>query len=199
MAKGSVGRIKFAYFEVEGSDETLQEVVKTAVNALRPQVVRPVAPAPPIQAPKENGHGNGSGQLPLIEVDDFETEEETLQKTPAKPKKPRTFKAPEVLEVNLTEGDVPFEEFVKSKGNPDDHSIRYLIIAAWFKEYKGETVITKRHIWTCYRSMHWTTVDDIDGVFRHGKSKGLFTSPSRGEFAITLLGINEVRKMGGGE
>jgi hypothetical protein len=96
----------------------------------------------------------------------------------------------------MVSGQVPFAEYFRSK-NPATHSKRYLVIAAWLKEYRQLTEIGIDHVYTCYRTMGLSPVADMGQVFRGCKQRGWFYSGSqRGLFAINHVGLGQVNNMG---
>ena len=103
---------------------------------------------------------------------------------------------PEVLDLDLESGKMPFLKYHGQK-NPSQHSKRYLVIAAWFKEFRQLPDINADHIYTCYRLLGLNTVSDVGSVFRDCKHNGWFNPGSqRGSFAITIVGLNIVNDLG---
>ncbi len=201
MAKPEKGKIKIRFFEVEleGSDETLLESVRSAAAlANRGQPARPaklitagITPNGPAAVVEEavvteDGAGNGA---------EGQTIEEPAQ---ARSKSTRAYyRNPKVLNIDLISGPISFADFVASK-KPSTTMDHYLVIAAWLKEHRKTPQIGADHIFTCYRALGKSVQKDISQPFRIGKSStyGYFDNPARGKFEINHIGIGVVGQMG---
>ena len=194
MPKDDKGKIKVRFFEVEldGSNETLLEGLKSfATIAGRTQsVVRVVQPAAPAQIGSPQQVENSEP----IEAEATEVE----QDRPQKPRKTRIYRTPEILDLDLKTGSVPFEEFCKQK-NPTDTAKKYLVIAAWLKDNLKLDQINSDHVYTCYRAMGWGVERDVGRPFRNCKQSGYFRSAAdNGSWEITHVGLGVVQKMATG-
>jgi hypothetical protein len=59
--------------------------------------------------------------------------------------------------------------------------------------------VTDGHIYTCFRSIGWSTsIADFGQPLRELKSRKFFTTPERGHYAINHIGLDHVKKLGGG-
>jgi hypothetical protein len=95
----------------------------------------------------------------------------------------------------MNAGGKSFESFAAEKGQPTDHTVRYLVAAAWLSEYAKIQTISVDHIFTCYKSAGWTfDVGDPGSPFRYLK-RGGFGDTKTGKFTINHLGIAKVEKM----
>ncbi len=104
----------------------------------------------------------------------------------------RRVRTPSILELGLNTGKVPFAKYYQQR-NPDSHSQRYLVIAAFLKEHKKLDELTDDHIYTCYRTLNLNAVPDIGGPFRKCKRQGWFNSGSKpGWYAINHVGLGKV-------
>lgn len=188
-------------FETESSNETLQENIRAIANTL----TRALAPAPRvIQTPAQLTSGNGAGadgtaQGQLFEADDHEDAVDadiTPITKKAKKGAARQLPSPEVLELDLTSGEVPLKTFFEQK-KPDGDTKRYLVIAYWFKEYRKIVEITMDHAHTAYRSMGWNTPKDASSPLRGMKKQGWMKRGSNpGAYAINHIGEGVVNDMG---
>lgn len=200
MAKDEKGgKIRVVVFELEGSNETLQESLRTVASALgrSGNVVRgPVIAYPPTHI--ENAPIPSIAEnMTSAEEEEFDVIESEPKKVPAeRTKRNRTVRTPAVLELDLTSGDPSFAAFVASK-NPSTVRDKYLIIAAWLKEYRQVEPIGQEHIYTCFRAMGWGVQKDLGATFRTGKRDGFFNSTGRGSgnYIINHIGLDRVRKM----
>lgn len=197
-------QIRFIMLEARGNAADLQQIAQAITNAVRPTTViqqvaaPPVMPVLPVNAPQQ-GIGADPDLHPSVEIVD-----EGVTTSPSAAKKPgrtrvRRYPTPTVLDLDLTSGDVPFVQYYQQK-NPDDHSKRYLVIAAWLKEYRQIDEIHDDHIFTCYRTLNLNTVADIGSVFRGCKKQAWFNPGSkRGWYAINHVGLNQINNMSNGE
>jgi hypothetical protein len=190
-------------FQLEGSDETLQEGFRTinnAIDKLANPVVRVIGPAQPKAslAPSKNG------DVPAAEVvdaevveDDTETEEAAAE--PAKPKKGTAApKQPKVLDLDLKTGSKPLREYLEEK-NPTTDNRRYLLIAAWMKANLSLDEINIDHIYTAYRHMGWQSQRDVGAPLRSMKAQnGWFgKGKEKGAYAINHIGIDVAERTNG--
>lgn len=210
MPKEDKGKVKMTViqFETESDNATLQENIRAITNTL----ARALAPQPrvvqmPPQIPSGNGDNGADGAKIPEQGSLFNGDVDAIdaEVTPAVSKKAKSngapkYTAPKPLDLDLTSGKVPLKTFIEQK-NPDGDVKRYLVIAYWFKEYRGISEITKDHAYTCYRFMDWSDVPkDVSGAFRTMKKKeyGWMNAGSKnGLYAINHIGENVVNQMGG--
>ncbi|HEX9927281.1 MAG TPA: hypothetical protein VGB02_01930 [Pyrinomonadaceae bacterium] len=153
MPKEDKAKVKMTViqFETESDNATLQENVRAITNTL----ARALAPQPRvIQAPPQLPNGNGntdngkqSEQGSLFDyTDDADAIDGEVTPVASKPK-PKSngapkYTAPKAIDLDLTSGDTPLKAFIEQK-NPEGDIKRYLVIAYWFKEFRGVNEITK--------------------------------------------------------
>jgi hypothetical protein len=188
------GKIRVLVFELEGSNETLQESLRTVAGALgrTVQLIRPALQAQP--ALNETGE---SVTAVLAEEAEYVEAQQASVTVAERPKRNRINRTPEIVEIDLKGGTIAFEAFAGKK-NPTSDRDRYLVIAAWLKEYHNLDPIGQDHAYTCYRAMKWTVPKDVGSTFRNGKRDGLYKPAGKGMYSINHIGLNEVEKMGGG-
>jgi hypothetical protein len=192
MARDDKGKIRVIMIDLEGSNETLQEGLRTAASMMRPvPPPRAVLPAQP------NLPSNGTPQLELPLDGEYTEAEPVAAEKPNKPKRARAAPIPDVIEIDLTSGDMPFAAFCQAK-SPSKEIDKALVLAGWLKQYRQVEAVSPEHIYTCYRIVGWSVPNDITGPFRNGKRQGKFKSVGNGMYAITLIGENELQKMNGG-
>jgi hypothetical protein len=196
---GGTSRIKFIMLDAEIADDQIQSVTQAIANALRPAT----PPAPkrlPAAAPQLNG--NGADHEDNDQSDLFEAleEEEAVDVTPApaRPKVPRKApKAPDIVPIEMNE-PVSFADFAAGKKNDSLHK-KYLIASAWLYEHRSTPIITDGHIYTCFRSIGWSTAhNDFGQPLRELKTRKFFTTPSRGNYEINHIGLDYVKKLANG-
>jgi hypothetical protein len=192
-SKGGTPRIRFIMLDAELPEGDLSQITSAIQNALKPTTViqhrQPAAPAL---------MNDGAAREPV-----HEEHPEIGEAAAAAPEAPRAAREPrarkpavlKVLHLDLTSG-LSLESFA-SEHPPKTQPDRHLVVAAWFKEQRGEDAITVDHVCTCYRAMKWPSgIEDFSWPLRSLKHKQLMTSPSRGLYAINHLGIARVQKMG---
>jgi hypothetical protein len=193
MAKSTkpsgVSRIKLIVLEAEVADDQLHTLTQAFTNALR-------GPAAPVRrlatTPPANGHTEpAEGDL----VEDDEEELDAVDITPAAPraKTVRKVKAPDIVEIEM-HAPVSFADFAKGKDDGSQHK-KYMIAAAWLAEHRGTPIITDGHIYTCFRSIGWSTaINDFGQPLRELKGRKFFTTPERGHYEINHIGLDYVSK-----
>lgn len=195
-------KVKFRVieFELEGGNAAVQDSMRNLAAA----ITRGTRPAPPALAPKSVASiENGSSARPADDDDQVELfpqdpeppeiEEPTAQEP--RQRAARTYATPEIIEIDLTGGGMPLKAFCDQKA-PDSDLKKYLVIAAWLREYRQIESVGINHIHTCYRHMGWFTPKDAPQPMRDLKRKAWFNKTGRSEYAINHVGMNEVLKMG---
>lgn len=181
-------------FQLDGSDQTLQEGIRTISGAIqgmmRPARALPLqvgAPVPP-----------GEEVEPVVE-DDVQPNGEDLEPTLGEESDGRRAAPPRPPQV-LPDLKVPVDElkkFCESKAVGKKDTQRYLVIAAFLKEQMKIQSITMDHIHTCYQLLGWNTPTDAGGPLRALKRKGRFQKGEEtGGYILNHVGENIVRDMG---
>lgn len=192
-------KVKFRVieFELEGGNAAVENSVRNLSAALT-QRNGGTSPKPPLKAVAPvlaPGSVDLNGDLPEDAVTEIEEQEELSESVPAKARTPRKFPTPEVIDIDLTTGDTPFKQYCELK-TPSSDQKKYLVCAAWLKEYRDTPAVTDDHIYTMFKFMKWTVPPDVAGPLRAMKKQGWFTTPERGKYAINHLGENEVNELG---
>lgn len=191
-------RVRFIMVDFEGTSSDLQQLSQTLANAVKaPQSV--VAGLPPPQ----NRHTSALPpsqpleQPGLFDEAEADEQEEELAAPAPRPqngtkKKPKV-RTPVVLnDLNLTDGDKPFEKYIEEQA-PKKHSKRYLVIAQWLKEYRNIAEVGADHVYTCYRHLGLSVPDDVLSVFRGMKKQGWVTDGTEpGTFKINHIGEKQL-------
>jgi hypothetical protein len=204
MAKGSGNKgdgrskIRVVVIEADLAEGELRDVTQAITNALRPTPVvvqRLVTSGATTPAATQLAQAEDIEDAVVID----ENEEEVSAPAPKPKAAPRTpkYRSPKVLDVDL-DSEVSFASFVAEK-NPQNHTKRFLTVAAWFKLHRGTDAITMDHVYTCYRKVKWpSNIDDFDGPLRQLKSRQLMDKEGKGLYAINHLGLSEVDDLGNG-
>jgi hypothetical protein len=190
------GRVKFRFleFELDGSDHTLQESLKSIAAAISrgPSGQKLIASPGRIES-EETESIEASDLQEATEKDSAKADES--QSRPASSRSAGTPRTPKVLDLDLKKGPVTLEEFCKKK-NPTGDNQKYLAIAHWLKENLNIIEVSMDHVHTCYRTMGWHTPKDASGPLRAMKRSGWFQKGKEvGTYSINHVGDNEVSKM----
>jgi len=168
------------------SSQSHRSVTQAITSALRGP-----AGSPPVKRIAANPATNGHAELAEADlVEDSENELDAVDVTPAAPrqKSPRKApKAPDIVEIEMNE-PLSFADFAAGKKSDSIHK-KYMIAAAWLHDHRNIPVVTDGHIYTCFRSIGWSTsIADFSQPLRELKSKlKFFTTPERGHYEINLL------------
>ena len=209
MAKGDRddrAKVKFKYveFELEGGNTSLQESLRSLAASLsrggRTVAVLPQKAATP--------HSNGASAPEEVDPqqDLFSESDEQLEEipneapTPTRASRSGKVRAPQILDLDLTSGSMPLAKFCQEKA-PDSDIAKYLVIAAWLKQFREISAVSIDHIHTCYRHLGWyTPKNPLQPLIDLKKKKSwLNKADGKGEYAINHVGENEVAKMTKGE
>lgn len=199
--------VEFVYLKVKGGSNALQEAVRTfAATITRSPPARPVLPAaassPARRVPAANEPEPVEQQQPLFGGDVAEVEEdsgaevEAPRSSPPRIVKPRPI--PEIVaDLDVTTGEVPLAEYIDKK-QPKTVLEKYLAIAHWLREYKSIPSVNVSHIFTCYRGLKWTPPNNIGGPLADlsKKKRQMMTGDGNGNYTLTIVGLNEVDRMG---
>src|SRR5256885_11067487 len=199
-SKGGKGKITAVVLNIEGSDSTLQEALRTLNNAMSSMVVHPRTLLVQSNAQMASGEIPGkdaseqqsevSGDEVSIDRDDAVNDAEGSGRAP-RPPKSRT-----VIDLNLTAAERPLKTFLEEKSVNENDSQRYLTIAYWYQQYMAIEAVTMDHIHTAYRFMSWNTPKDAGAALRNLKRQGLFhKGEEKGAYKINHVGENAVRNL----
>jgi hypothetical protein len=203
MAKDDQADIEMTviHFKTKSSNKTLEENVRAIANTLT-RALAPPTRVITVPAPSQIGGGNGAA--PTAEAVDEANDYIDVDAEDSKPTKQPRAKAtrkvpptPNVLnELGLDEGEVTLKDFVKQK-DTSNQTRKYLVVAAWFKKYKGVNEITPDHIFTCFQYLDWKYPNDMGKPFRSMKdTKSYFDNGEKpNHWAITIIGLNKVDQM----
>jgi len=202
-------KVRIIEFELEGSDVSLQESLKSITAALsRPAASAPVSRVTRIEAPK---HANTSSTQSMDDAEEFE-EAELVEEVevdapasaaPKRTRKPTKAPTPTLLrDVRFDDVTPTFADFVAEK-QPKSEMLKYLCVAYWLKTYKDIPEISIDHVYTAYRVMQWALpaaavqpmrelAANRDGRFSKGHEKGHYAINHVGEgFVTTKMGAGQ--------
>jgi hypothetical protein len=193
-------KIRFLEVDVEGNDESLQDVVRTLQVTLsaRPRNGVPsrviASGSGPVVA--HNEAASPSADEPIeTDAEDIDASSETERARPARP--PRSYKEPtwDILDLDIKSGKLPLEDFMKSA--PDVIQRRFLMLVYWLKVYRSIDVINPSHMFTCYRALGWNVPKSMLQPLVDLRRKRQFLDKGKGEheFQINMPGMSEVERM----
>jgi hypothetical protein len=207
MARGhreDQGRVKvrIVEFELEGSNASIQESLRSLSSSLRTTKGETVISIPPTRSvpaaleQPSSANGGFSDPIDTLLVQPAPENGRPKQNADSKPRS-KIVRSPGVLELDLAAGPVPLEQFCHSK-SPDSDPAKYLVIVFWLKKYLNLPSVTVDHIHTCYRHMGWNTPRIPVQPLRDLKSRRQWLNKGEGvgEYAINHIGENVVSKMG---
>jgi len=193
---GGTSRIRFVMVDAEIADGDIGQITQAIQNALRgpaqtPSIKRIAAPAAT--------NGNGVEVQELDPADEENDEIEVIDNSPQPvrqrgPRKPSP--TPDIVDIDM-DSDVSLAAFASGKDAKSQHK-KYLIAAAWLKEHRSTDGVGAGHIYTCFRSMDWSTnIPDFWQPLRILKAKKYFVKNDKGEYEINHIGLAYVKKLGG--
>jgi hypothetical protein len=195
---GSNSRIRFVMVDAEIAEGEIGPIAAAIQNALRGTGSNAnYRIAPPKLAPS-NGN-DAQAQDAEIEVEQpGEVLEEGIENKPRSTKVRRTVsRTPNVVPVDMNE-EVSLASFAQGKDAKSQHK-KYLIASAWLKEHRGIDAVTDDHIYTCFKSMGWSTsIPDFSQPLRDLKAKHRYYEKTDKGYEINHLGLDYVKKLGGG-
>jgi len=189
-------RVRFVLVEAEGD---IGQVTQAIQNAFR----SPVAAQPKrIGSPKSAINSTIEDQQSEFdfeeEVEDEGDEANVVEaRSSAKPRVARKPPStPDILPIDM-KTEVSLSSFAQGKDTKSQHK-KYLIAAAWLKEHRDIGGVTAGHIYTCFRSMEWSTnIQDFWQPLRELKARKFFARNERNEYEINHIGLDYVDKLGG--
>ncbi|TCU73554.1 hypothetical protein EDE08_104422 [Bradyrhizobium sp. R2.2-H] len=198
MAKSSkptgTSRIKLIVLDAEVADDQIHTLTAALTNALRPAAPAPALRRLPPAPPQLNGGGEPEQEeMDFDRVDAGDEAEVITLKKPrsSSPRKPP--KAPDVVDIDMN-APLSFSDFSKGKDDGSQHK-KFLIAAAWLAEHRNVPIVTDGHIYTCFRSIGWSTaINDFSQPLRELKGRKFFTTPERGHYEINHIGLDYVNK-----
>ena len=179
-------------FQLDGSDQTLQEGIRTISGAIQ-GMVRP-ARALPLQvgAPIPPGEEAEPVVEEIIEPNGNDTE--PVQN--GEPRRSASPRPPQILPDLKVSAD-ELNEYCESKKVGSKDTRKYLAIAGFLTNRMSISSVTQDHIYTCYRLMNWNTPTDAGSPLRSLKRKGYFQKADDvGAYTLNHVGENAIRDMG---
>jgi hypothetical protein len=193
---GGTSRVRFVLFDAEVPDGEMGSLMQTIQNALRLP-----SPAPTVQriaaAPKNTR--DPPATEPAAEVVE-EGEFEEIDAAPAASRQSRQRRAvartPKVIDLDMNTG-VSLATFAGGK-DVGSQAKKYMVCAAWLKEHRSIDAVTEDHIYTCFKSMDWSTnIPNFAQPLRDLKAKQQYFDKSEKGYEINHIGLAFVKKLAG--
>lgn len=181
-------------FQLDGSDQTLQEGIRTISGAIQ-GMVRPTR-ALPLQVGAPVAPGEEAEPVPEEAIEPTDEDAEPVQNGEAESRRSTPPRPPQILP-DLKPSADELNEYCESKKVGEMDSRRYLAIAGFLTERMNLTSITPDHIYTCYRLLGWNTPTDAGSPLRSLKRKNYFQKgDGTGAYTLNHIGENALRDMG---
>jgi hypothetical protein len=201
--KGKV-RIRFMEVELEGSNETLLEGIRS-ITAAMPSQARIVHKQLPtraqssqmIAAPAADADASAESDPGYEDVSEEQTESVVMPE-PAKRARVRAPKAPALSEnLRLDEQPMPFRSFCDTTHITAASSItdKAIVVATWLKEHRQQALMSASDLFTCCKFMDWEPPTDVTSPMRKLKGVQKMSSPEPGAFTLTLIGDKHFRSL----
>ena len=199
MAKSSsaktsgTSRIRFVMVDAEIAEGDIGPITQAIQNALRGPVPATVQRLPLSAAKTIPQDGNGAHQRePELEIEQDHEVVDTAAEEPRQPRVRRSVsRTPKVVPIDMNEG-VSLASFAEGKDAKSQYK-KFLIAAAWLKEHRDIDAVTDGHIYTCFKSIGWSTnIPDFSQPLRDLKAKQQYFEKSDKGYEINHLGLDYV-------
>lgn len=185
------GRLRVFFAEFEGSDDTMQEGLRSIAHA----VSRTFQARTQIQRPMLDSSATESQEQVELRDGDEETEDVALDLTPPK-REARRMKAPTlsiVKDLNLRpEGKIPLRDFFAEK-SPQNLQQMVVVFLYYLQRTLELTAVTPHHVFTCFKDVEKRPPRDLAQTIRNTASRrGWIDSSSQSDIKITNHGENFV-------
>lgn len=197
-------KVRVFEFEMDGSDDSIQDTMKTLAAAFSkggtgsvPIARRLKSDNPATQQAADST--DSSEELESDLEDDDNVVEDVVARTPSQPKKPRKVKTYDVLDdIRFDVVEPNLSDFV-ARLSPKNDLKKYLVIALWYKEHLKLPEINIRHWYTAFKYLKWALPDDPDGPIRNLRSmKKLSKGKEIGHSFINHIGEKDLDTLNGG-
>jgi hypothetical protein len=196
---GGPARVRLVVLDAEIPDGDLAAFNQVLQNALRGPGTTIVQQRVNGSIPKTLTHQPAAEIEAVVEevADDLNEEGTDVVSRPAKPRAKRSPpRSPIVIKIDMN-APVSLATFAQGKDAKSQHK-KYMISSAWLKECRNIEAVTGDHIFTCFKSMGWSTnIVDFTQPLRILKAKYKFFDKSDKGYEINHIGLDHVTKLGG--
>ena len=200
-------KVKFRVFEFEmdGSDESIQDTMKTLAAALTRGGHGSV---PVTRRLKPDAAAALAGAAAEADADDESTDEEdenhvedaivkpTSERKASAPRKPPVVKV--LPGISFTDVEPTLKAFYESKNPGKNITANYLVVAYWYKNHRGIEDLTADHFHTAFRQVGFNTPRNAMQPIRdlrNSRDGRMMGGTAPGTSAIHHLGENYVNDM----
>jgi hypothetical protein len=197
----SKGKVRVLYVELEGSDSTLQEALRTVERMRRPVELHPpetrrlAEPAGPNEAGLFDGLAEEPSDVVDGEIVDSASDELSVGRTKRGqgPRRDRNAGLGIVKELNLRpEGKPSLKDFFASK-KPKTQMEQMAVFAFYLKKIAEEAEVGYNHLFTCFDETSTRKPEDLAQTARNTASKkGWIDTSKPDDVKITTRGENLV-------
>jgi hypothetical protein len=196
-ANASKVKVRVIEFEMDGSDESIQDTMKTLAAAFNRggHVIPPARRLKSEAAAANSQAGDEQEQSEDEEVEDDKVED-VVAKAPSAPKRPKKLQTYDILDdIRFDATKVPLEDFA-AKYDPKSDLKKYLVIASWCKDQLKLSEINVRHWYTAYKYLKWTIPNDPAQPIRdHRAAKRLSKGVTAGHSYINHIGEKDLESL----
>lgn len=200
-ARSTKSKMTVMVFQLEGSDETIQEGLKRVSDAIHGMVKQ----QPRLLLKTSDTSNSGSTETdesprPDREADsDAQPEEESQEggdNAARVPKKEEREKPLQIVPtIDFKKASASLESFSAEKKAGEGAQRRLLESVMWLRDHADVKEFSADHVYTCFKYMKWTNIPDRPRKFiRNLKSqKGYFDSGTKtGHYTLNHIGEKEV-------
>lgn len=197
-------KVRVFEFEMDGSDDSIQDTMKTLAAAFSKGGAGSVPVTRRIKSDISTANQSNETLDSAEEVEDDFAEDESIvedvvAKAPSQPKKPKKVKTHDILTDIRFDGVSPtLSEFVAGL-NPKNDYKKYLVIALWYKDHLKVPEINVRHWYTAFKYLKWTVPADPDLPVRNLRALDkLSKGKEMGHSFINQVGEKDLEALNGG-
>lgn len=196
---GGPARVRLVVLDAEIPDGDLAAFNQVLQNALRGPTTTIVQQRINGATPKTLTHQpSPDAEQEVDEVaDDIAEDEEVVVQTAKQPRAKRSPpKSPNVIPIDMN-STVSLASFAQGKDSKSQNK-KYMIAAAWLKECRNIDAVNGDHIFTCFKSLGWSTaIADFTQPLRVLKATYKYFDKSDKGYEINHIGLDHVTKLGG--
>ncbi len=197
-------KVRVFEFEMDGSDDSIQDTMKTLAAAFSKGGNGALPVARRIKS--DNSTANQSSET-VDSAEDVEDDlaeddglvEDVVARAPSPPRKARKTKTYEILnDVRFDSVSPTLSDFVAGYSPKNDFK-KYLVIALWYKDHLKLPEINVRHWYTAFKYLKWTIPNDPDTPIRNLRALDKLSKGSEsGHSFINHIGERDLEALNGG-
>jgi len=197
-------KVRVFEFEMDGSDDSIQDTMKTLAAAFSKGGTGTVPVTRRIRSDAAVVHQideaiDSSDELETDFAEDEHMIEDVVVRSASSPKKPRKAKTYEILnDIRFDSVSPTLPEFVAGFSPKNDFK-KYLVIALWYKDHLKLAEINVRHWYTAFKYLKWTLPNDPDTPIRNLRALDKLSKGKEGGHSfINHIGEKDLEALSGG-